>query len=126
MARLMRFSVANDADCAASVLKERATPFISMRAVRLADASGKGVRPVGQDDEMNMVGHQAPGKNIEFKTFRLLPNISNVILPIFIVAEYGEGADAPLCDVVGVAWNDGSGHSWHGGILLWRGGKSNK
>ncbi len=79
----------------------------------LPDASGEGIFPVWHSNQVNVVGHQAPGENRDTGLTGFLGKELEVDNAVAVVCENIHRPHTALGEVMGVTGNDNSGDSGH-------------
>jgi hypothetical protein len=99
---------------------------LGMTHVRQTDGAGEGVRSFGYNHEVNVVGHQAPGDDVEFEPARILrepieihalvlgDDMHSLVLEV-MEGPWWRGRSALVAVLLGLAGLFGLG-----AILLWR------
>jgi hypothetical protein len=86
---------------------------LSVAAVGATESGGQGVGSVGDDDEVDVVGHEAVGEDAEARMGRVQAEEFEVDLAVGVVEEDKLAIGAALSDVMGDAWFDAAGESGH-------------
>ena len=71
-------------------------------------SSGKRGFSVGYRNEMNMVGHKAPGKNVYLKALRLFFYELQILIPVVVAMKDVHRSDATLGDMMRIIYGNNS------------------
>jgi len=73
-----------------------------------AKSLGKRGFSVGYRNEMNMVGHKAPGKNVHLKSLGLFFYKLQILIPIVVAVKDVHRANATLGDMMRIIYGNNS------------------
>lgn len=87
--------------------------LLSVHPVSSADCPCQTCGTGRNQDQMNVIGHEAPGQHLDRLPAALPTKCTEIDEPIFIISEDVLLIVPSMCDVMRQMWNDDARMAWH-------------